>query len=407
MDLIAGYGDFALGAAVGVLGLVFLQSLLVSYAYDEPTLLFLGVYLAVCAIFLFAGGRLQLGLELIQRVLLVAGPVLVGILVVWLLRKRTYGVYEKISVAVIVSATVILLGILVAIEMVPIGQTWSHYLRWLFLAWGLSMGAGLVYRGIQALKTAGFWKWWLMMGHAAGLTMALVFLTELADIKSAYWPVVLMLLVQAPPIYLALVWRSRLLNETRLRSVAANVADPLTGLAATPVLLERLMRITSHPQQAKRHPANSALYLIEVHNWDGLLRQMGPEYNEKLVLEAALRLRRSIGDDDLVARISSRRFAVVAQGMTDPAEVGVLATKLVVSGLRIDSPLLAGVELQFRVIVRLLKFSKPLPLAEAREWLSGLGERFATWPSSHRMRSILLVSDDVGWPEAGKPNNQT
>ena len=407
MDITIAYSDFALGAAVGVLCLVFLQSLLVSYAYDEPTLLLLGAYLAASTILLLACGRLQIDPELTQRVFMVVGPVLVGVLVVWLCRKRTRSLYEKISIAVIISVTAVLIGMLVATETAVVGQAWDQSVRWLCLVWGLLMGVGLVHRGIQASEVAGSWKWWLMLGHAAGLTVALAFLTELVIVKNAYFSVVLMLLVQVPPIYLALVWRNRLLNETRLRSVAANVADPLTGLAATPVLLERVMRITSHSQQAKRSATMSAIYLVQVQNWNNLLKELGSEFGEKLLLEAALRLRRSIGDDDLVARISSRHFAVVAQGLTDSNEVGSLATKLVVSGLRIDSPLLAGVELKFHVIVRPLKFSKPLTLARAAEWLSGLEERFSTWPSSHRNRSILLVSDDVGWPEAVNQNTDT
>jgi GGDEF domain-containing protein len=148
---------------------------------------------------------------------------------------------------------------------------------------------------------------------------------------------------------LALVWRSRLLNEIRLRSLAANTTDPLTGLATTPVLVEQLMRIMARAQQTRQGKAGSSvLFLVDVHNWQGLLNELGAESNEKLLLESALRLRRSIGDNDMVARISGGRFAVLAQGLADQSEISSLATRLVVSGLRIDSPLLPGVELQFR-----------------------------------------------------------
>ena len=203
-----------------------------------------------------------------------------------------------------------------------------------------------------------------------------------------------MLLFQVPPIYLSLVWRSRLLNEIRLRSAAAGVADPLTGLATTSVLIERLMRIMSRAQQARQGQAGSALFLIEVQNWQNLLNELGAEFNEKLLLEAALRLRRSIGDNDLVARISGGRFAVVAQGLVNQNEINALATRLVVSGLRIDSPLLPGVELKFRVIVTHLKLAAPLTLSALQAWLDNLTGRFKAWPSSHRSRGILVVALD-------------
>ena len=206
-----------------------------------------------------------------------------------------------------------------------------------------------------------------------------------------------MLLVQIPPIYLSLVWRSRLLNESRLRSAAAGVADPLTGLSTTPVLIERLMRVMARSQQAKASQTSDALYLIEVQNWHGLLAELGPDFNEKLLLEAALRLRRSVGDNDMVARIAGGRFAVVAQGLANPNDITTLAARLVVSGLRIDSPLLPGVELKFRVIVMNLKLPAPLSLSVAQAWLDRLVSRFQAWPSSHRSRSILMieVNDDA------------
>lgn len=259
------------------------------------------------------------------------------------------------------------------------------------LVWGSLLGAGFIYRSVQAIETAGPWKWWLMLGHASGLAVALVFLTDLADTRQAYWPVVMMLLVQIPPIYLSLVWRSRLLNELKLRTAAASVVDPLTGLSTTPVLIERLLRIMARQQQAKAGQTSNALYLVEVQNWHGLLADLGPDFNEKLLLEAALRLRRSVNDNDIVARISGGRFAIIARGLGSQKDVTTLATRLVVSGLRIDSPLLPGVELKFRVIVLNLKLSAPLSLAVVNHWLDSLVSRFKTWPSSHRSRSILML----------------
>ncbi|MBC7609977.1 MAG: diguanylate cyclase [Polaromonas sp.] len=385
---------FVLGLAVGVLGLVLLLSLVVSYAYDEGTLLFLAAYLAVQVIVLLVGERLQMATELIQRLLLVVGPALLSGLQMWLFRKRINSVFDKVFVAVLISASLGLMGFYAAFSVTMEAAAGLGKLPVvLALVWGGLMGTGFIYRGIQALETAGPWKWWLMLGHAGGLLVSLLFLTDVVDAMQAYWPVVLMLLVQVPPVYLSLVWRSRLLNESRLRSAAASVTDPLTGLVTTPVLIERVMRIMSRAQNAKQTEATSALFLIEVQNWNGLLNELGVEFNEKLLLEAALRLRRSIGDNDLVARIKSGRFAVVAQGLGNEHEITGLATRLVVSGLRIDSPLLPGVELKFRVIVRNLKLSKPFALPEAEIWLSGLTDNFSAWPGSHRSRSILVVAD--------------
>jgi GGDEF domain-containing protein len=398
MELVFNPNFFALGIAVGVLGLVLLLSLVVSYAYDEPTLLFLAAYLTLMVTGLVAGQRWQMTTEMVQSLLLVTGPALVSGFLMWLFRKRNSSLLDKALIVILLLANLSLLAyfVVTGLGLVKI-PAMPGLTTLVCLVWGGLLGTGFAYRSIQALETAGPWKWWLMLGHASGLVVALLFLTDVADARQAYWPVVLMLLVQIPPIYLSLVWRSRLLNESRLRSAAAGVADPLTGLSTTPVLIERLLRVMARSQQAKAGKTSNALYLIEVQNWHGLLAELGPDFNEKLLLEAAMRLRRSVGDNDMVARIAGGRFAVVAQELANDHEITSLATRLVVSGLRIDSPLLPGVELKFRVIVINLKLSAPLSLSVAQTWLDSLVSRFQSWPSSHRSRSILAieVDDDV------------
>ena len=395
MALVINPDVFALGIAVGVLGLVLMLSLVVAYAYDEATLLFLAAYLALMVVGLVGGQRMKLDGVWVQSLLLVAGPALVSMFMMWLFRKRSNSLLDKLSITVLSLANLGLMAYLLTKGLGLINAGNSPGLTTLLcLVWGGLLGIGFAYRAIQALDTAGPWKWWLMLGHASGLVVALMFLTDLADARRAYWPVVLMLLLQIPPIYLSLVWRSRLHNEARLRSAAAGVSDPLTGLSTTPVLIERLMRVMSRAQHGKSGQTSNALYLIEVQNWQGLLNELGPDFNEKLLLESAMRLRRSVGDNDMVARIIGGRFAVVAQGLANQNDITALATRLVVSGLRIDSTLLPGVELKFRVIVLNLKLFSPLSLSVAQFWLDSLVKRFQAWPSSHRTRSILQIEED-------------
>ena len=386
---------FALGIAVGVLGLVLLLSLVVSYAYNEATLQFLAAYLVLMVAALVAGQHLRMDAATVQNMLLVAGSALSGAFLMWLLRKRSSSATDRTVVVVMSLATIGLLAYLSAAGLDPAGAAATPGLTpVLCLVWAGLQGAGFAYRAIQAVETAGPWKWWLMLGHASGLIVAVLFLSDTIDAGLAYWPVVLMLLVQVPPVYLSLVWRSRLRNEARLRSTAAGVSDPLTGLSTTPVLIERVMRIMARTQPAKTPQTNDAMYLIEVQNWRSLLADLGADSSEKLLLESAMRLRRSVSDHDMVARISGGRFAVVAQGLGSQQAITDLATRLVVSGLRIDSTLLPGVELRFRVIVLNLKLSAPLSLTIAQAWLDSLVSRFNAWPSTHRSRSILQIEEE-------------
>ena len=387
MVLFLDQGVFALGVALGVLGLVLALSLIVGYAYGEPTLMALAGYLAL----MVAASRVLAHWvpdeTRISQVLLIAGPALLSGLLLWLLKNRQATTLARLGLGLVALSSAVMLGLHV-FDGDAAMSTQGTLVRGASGVWFLLLSGFVIYLVVKSWHTAGPWKWWVLAGHAAGLAVSCLFLLGLLTAVQPYWPLVLMLLLQVPPVYLALVWRSRLLNESRLRSASAETIDPLTGLATNSVLVERLMRVMSRAHQSS---TNSALFLIEVKNWQGLLNQLGPEFSEKLLLEAALRLRRAIGDNDLAARIGGGRFAIVAQGLAGDEDITSLATRLVVTGLRIDSPLLNGVEFHFRVLVSKLKLSRPMPLPTTQIWLDELATQFAEWPHSHRTRSILFV----------------
>ena len=376
-------GIFPLGIAVGVLGLVLIFSLIIAYAYDERTLLALAGYLALMVAIPLVLSRFEIPAGLLQQVMLVLGPTMAAVGQMWLLRDRRAQTGSKIMLIGMLIASLGLIVLFCFPNPDQLDQTASYV--WGALVLGFSM-----YTLVQHRASAGPWSWWMFAGSLGGLGVSMAFLSGNVEAEQAYWPQVLMHLLQVPPIYLSLVWRSRLLNESKLCSSSANVTDPLTGLATSAVLVERLMRVMS---RASKSSTISALYLIEVQNWHGLVAELGEEFNEKLMLEAALRLRRAIGDNDLAARLSGGRFAVVAQGLADSTEVSALATRLMVSGLRIDSPLLSGVEFKFRIVVSKLTVNRGGTLLATQLWLTQLIEHFKPWPVSHRSRNILLVGE--------------
>ena len=376
-------GMFPLGVAVGVLGLVMIFSLIIAYAYDERTLLALAAYMALMVAIPLVLRRLAIAEGLLQQVMLVLGPTVTAVSQMWLLRDRRAQTGSKVvMVSMLVSSFV-----LIALFCFPNADRLDHVASYVWCALVLVFS---VYTMVQHRESAGPWSWWMFAGSLAGLGVSIAFLSGNVESEQTYWPQVLMHLLQVPPIYLSLVWRSRLLNESKLRSLSANVTDPLTGLSTHAVLIERLMRVMS---RASKSSTVSALFLIEVQNWHGLVAELGEEFNEKLMLEAALRLRRAIGDNDLAARLSGGRFAVVAQGLLGSAEVSALATRLMVSGLRIDSPLLTGVEFKFRIVVSKLTVNRGGTLPATQAWLNQLIEHFKQWPVSHRTRNILLVGE--------------
>ena len=375
---------FSLGLAVGVLGLVFLLSLIISYAYEERTLLVLAAYMALVVAVPFALFRMGVAEKLVQQAVLVTGPTVALMAQMWLMRGRTAKIVSRVMLALTVLSGVVLIFLLAVPSSDRLDQTVSY-------AWFAALLALSIFTMVRQRATVGPWVWWLLLGTLASLGTGIAFLSGYVEAEQVYWPQVLMLVLQVPPVYLALVWRSRLLNESRLRISSANVVDPLTGLSTSAVLLERLMRVAS---RASKTNTVSALFLIEVQNWQGLLLELGEEFNEKLLLEAALRLRRAIGDNDLAARVGGGRFAVVAQGLACDIEINALATRLLVSGLRIDSPLLTGIELKFHIVVSQLVADLASDLNVTKTWLQQLTENFDQWPASHRTKNILLVTAD-------------
>jgi GGDEF domain-containing protein len=374
---------FVLGIAVGVLGLVLLLSLIIAYAYDEPTLFALGGYLLAVNLALLAGRQLGWPAHEVETVLLILGPTAVAGLHTWLLRKRTTGGVDKLAMAITVLVALGLAGLRL-VDDSPLAVLASSYglgamlaLSWLVLC-------------LPAWRISGPWKWWLLLGHLGGVVVAVLFLLGKLDSTATYWPVAMLLLVQGPPTYLALVWRSRLLNEGRLRGLAAKVTDPLTGLSSLAVLIDRLRPAINRAQKVEH---GGALYLVAIQNFAGLVNELGTDAKEKIILEAANRIRRAISDSDTAARITEQLFAVVAQDLEDDGQVDSLATRLLVSGLRIESDFLPGVSLQFRVIATNLKVP-PLPgVPAAQAWLRGLADYFGAWPDTHRSRNILLFTD--------------
>ena len=384
-------GAFPLGIAVGVLGLVLVLSLIIAYAYNEKTLLALAGYMALMAAIPIVLRRFELSVGLLQQVMLVLGPMLATVSLMWLLRDRRAQTGSKVMVIGLLVASVALVVVFCFTNPDRLNHLASYV--WAALVLGASM-----YTLVQHRASAGPWSWWMFAGILAGLGVSIAYLSGNVEAERTYWPQVLMHLLQIPPIYLSLVWRSRLLNESKLRSLSANVTDPLTGLATSAVLVERLMRVMS---RATKSNSVNALFLIEVQNWQRLATVLGEEFNEKLMLEAALRVRRAIGDNDMAARLSGGRFGVVAQGLSDSTEVSSLATRLMVSGLRIDSPQLSGVEFKFRIVVSQLTVNRGGTLLATQTWLTQLIEHFQQWPVSHRSRNILLV----GGPRAVTAGN--
>ena len=92
-------GLFSLGLAVGVLSLTVLLSLIVSYAYDERTLLALAAYVALMACIPAVLPQAGVAEKLVQQIALVLGPTAAVMAQMWLMRGRTTENSSKVAMA--------------------------------------------------------------------------------------------------------------------------------------------------------------------------------------------------------------------------------------------------------------------------------------------------------------------
>ncbi|MFC5497807.1 diguanylate cyclase domain-containing protein [Caenimonas terrae] len=169
--------------------------------------------------------------------------------------------------------------------------------------------------------------------------------------------------------HLTAIWRSRILSETRVRMDARNMVDPLTGLAAPLVFYERvhavrnLMRRYGHP---------SVLLLVHIENLHQLYSQFGPEVAESAVLVAANRIRQSVVEGDVAARLSHSRIGVLCEGVGLAEGAANFASRILVAGLKEPLPAAPTEFLQFRIVMALVPVTDVAPKTLLQKMSDGL-----------------------------------
>ncbi len=219
----------------------------------------------------------------------------------------------------------------------------------LLLPGAAAFGAAVLLVLLRAWPQSQPWAWWLgasllalvlasitLGGHALGLVAA-------APVQLAA-----ALTLWAAGTYLAAVWRSRMFGETRVRVDARKVTDPLTGLS-TPLIFAD--RIEAARAILRRYGHPSVVLLVEIENLNALVREFGPEVAESAVLTAAGRIRQVLGEADVAARISHRRIAVLAEGVSLAEGAAKVGTRILVAALKEPLPQAKAEFLQLRMVV--------------------------------------------------------
>jgi len=234
-----------------------------------------------------------------------------------------------------------------------------------YSAWALAAGVALWLAIVGVLLQAAWrqsqpWIWWLVPAVAC-LVLAsggVALDRPPYDIDDALWLAGLLTLWSACT-YLATSWRGRILGETRARVQARKTVDPLTGLA-TPLVLSQRVLAARHTTRRYGHP--SVVMVVDIENLPAISAEAGPEAVEAAVLAAASRVRDALpGDGDVAARLTHRRFAVLAEGCAPAEAAASVATRILTAGLKDPVPAAQAEYLRFRIVMAALPTDDSAP----------------------------------------------
>ncbi len=191
----------------------------------------------------------------------------------------------------------------------------------------LALGALAVYlllvSGVGVLAAFGTWRRgdkvgrWMMLGSAP-LTVAVV--TSLARVFSvieASWfteyALLLAIMFDLPMLQAALNSRSRERRSSRLRQLAAESQDPLTGLPKGKHFFARLLHALQRYATSKEP---TAIVLLELNNYSLIRDHLGTEAAEESLLRTVIKLRSLLRDIDIAGRVSEARFGILLAAMS-------------------------------------------------------------------------------------------
>jgi diguanylate cyclase (GGDEF)-like protein len=185
--------------------------------------------------------------------------------------------------------------------------------------------------------------------------------------------------------FLACSWRSRIFSETRVRIDARNTVDPLTGLS-TPLIFYERVRAVRNLIMRYGHP--SVMLLVHIDNLPQIAAEFGPEAAESALLAAANRIRQSLRDGDVAARLSHSRIGVLVEGMSLAEATANVASRILVAGLKEPLPAAPTEFLHFRIVLALV----PVDDVPAKSLLQRLATRMDEQLKAPTERRIVTLT---------------
>jgi GGDEF domain-containing protein len=242
------------------------------------------------------------------------------------------------------------------------------------LSWLIAVAWGLKRMWRRALP----WVSWLLAGFVfiyAGFVLYAVFLPQLVrwtnwTIEQAheFW-VSFHITLYCLCTYIGLVWRSRLISESRLRAGSYETVDPLTG-CMTPLAFE--LAVKQSAQRSYSLGYRSAVLLIKNANHEIFTKTFSSDNPELGVLMTSELVRRNCRSHDAVCRMKDNVFVVLMDGVQNAAFLKLQASKILAASLRLQRPHAPDEAMKLQIFGTFL----PTEQQNIAHWLSRLIEEW-------------------------------
>ncbi len=110
-----------------------------------------------------------------------------------------------------------------------------------------------------------------------------------------------------------------------LQTLHLQLHDPLTDLPNRGLFADRLKETTA---RARRRRLSFAVAVLEIGRFDTLTETLGATAVDEVVAGVAQRIKATVREEDTVARIGGRQFALILPGVRGPAEMATVAESL-------------------------------------------------------------------------------
>ena len=279
----------------------------------------------------------------------------------------------------------------ISVGLLPLLAVATALGRWQLLLPGLAAWLAVVaVIMLRAWPQSQPWARWLVAGQLAlGAGAGWLGWRSLDAAPDPALPLAGLLTLWAACGFLACSWRSRIVSETRLRMDARNTIDPLTGLS-TPLIFYERVRAVRNLIMRYGHP--SVVLLVHVENLPQLSAEFGPEAAESALLAAANRIRGSLRDGDVAARLSHSRFGVLVEGMSLVEGTANTASRILVAGLKHPLPAAPTEFLHFRIVLALVPIDDVPAKALLQRMATRMDEQLRA-PTERRI--VTLTAEDL------------